>query len=260
MKETHLFYVDELPADNIGELPHEEAGHAVRVLRMQEGNTLTIADGKGMFAEAEIITANPKHCRFTILRTWQDEKLWKGGIHIAVAPTKSMDRMEWFAEKATEIGMDSLTLLNCANSERRVVKTERLDKIVVSAMKQSHKAYKPTIREMMPFAKFIHQPFDGQKYIAHCYNPSEGVENDSEEAKEPCIPKLHLSARNFLGNLLNKDDSALVLIGPEGDFSKEEVQEAIAAGFIPVSLGESRLRTETAALVAVHLMYLAKRR
>lgn len=260
MKETHLFYIAELPADNVGELPPDEAGHAVRVLRMKEGDILTMADGKGRFAEAEITMANPKHCRFTVLRTWPDEKLWNGGIHIAVAPTKNMDRMEWFAEKATEIGMDSLTLLNCANSERRVVKTERLDKIVVSAMKQSHKAYKPAIREMIPFTKFIHRPFGGQKYIAHCYSPSDADGDNGTETKESYMPQLHLSARNFLGDLLNKDDNALVLIGPEGDFSKDEVREAIAAGFIPVSLGESRLRTETAALVAVHLMYLAKRR
>lgn len=258
MKETHLFYVPELPEDNTGELPNDETGHAVRVLRMKEGDIITMADGKGTFAEAYITMATSKHCRYRIRQTWNDKKLWKGGIHIAVAPTKNMDRMEWFAEKATEIGMDELSLLNCSNSERRVVKTERLEKIVVSAMKQSHKAFKPVINEIEAFAKFIQKPFNGQKFIAHCYDPSDiGAEGQNEKERNP---QLHLSARNFLGDMLENDGEALVLIGPEGDFSKTEVTDAIAAGFIPISLGESRLRTETAALVAIHLMYLTKRR
>ena len=158
--------------------------------------------------------------------------------------------MEWLAEKATEIGVDKISLLNCANSERRVVKTERLEKIVVSAMKQSHKAFKPEIEPLTSFDDFINKPFDGQKFIAHCYAPEETGDNQDG---------IHLSGRNFLGELLNSDGDALVLIGPEGDFSISEVDKAIRNGFQPISLGESRLRTETAALVAVHLMYLAKR-
>ena len=158
--------------------------------------------------------------------------------------------MEWLAEKATEIGVDKISLLNCANSERRVVKTERLEKIVVSAMKQSHKAFKPEIEPLTSFEDFINKPFDGQKFIAHCYTPEETGDNQDG---------IHLSGRNFLGELLNSDGESLVLIGPEGDFSISEVDKAIRNGFQPISLGESRLRTETAALVAVHLMYLAKR-
>lgn len=171
-----------------------------------------------------------------------------------------MDRMEWFAEKATEIGVDRISLLNCANSERRVVKTERLEKIVVSAMKQSHKAFKPTVDVMTDFEKFIAQPFCGQKFIAHCYAPEDVEDNVSKEYATDNEENIHLTARNFLGDLLSSSDNSLVLIGPEGDFSVKEVKMAIAAGFQPISLGKSRLRTETAALVAVHLMYLAKRR
>lgn len=262
MKEKHIFYVPDAGPDS-GELPPEEAGHAVRVLRMKEGDELTLADGQGCFFDARITLASAKHCRYEVEQRWDDAKLWLGKIHLAVAPTKNMDRMEWLAEKATEIGMDQMTLLRCANSERKAVKTERLEKIVVSAMKQSHKAFKPIVQELTPFSQFISQPFSGKKFIAHCYDPQDlGYEPDTAEAS--CGPaegkNLHLSARNFLGDLLTREDDALVLIGPEGDFSTAEVKAAMAAGFIPVSLGESRLRTETAALVAVHLMYLAKRR
>lgn len=249
MKETHIFYAPQV-AEGVTELPQEEAGHAVRVLRMKEGDALTLTDGMGHFYDAHITLASNKHCQFAIDKVWDDHKLWRGNIHLAVAPTKNMDRMEWFAEKATEIGVDQITLLNCANSERKVVKTERLEKIVVSAMKQSHKAFKPVVTPMTAFKDFITQPFEGQKFIAHCYSPEE-VENANEG--------IHLSGRNFLGDLLNAEGEALVLIGPEGDFSIEEVECALKAGFKPISLGESRLRTETAALVAVHLMYLAKR-
>lgn len=145
-----------------------------------------------------------------------------------------MDRIEWFAEKATEIGFDELSFVNCRFSERKVIKTERIEKIVVSAVKQSLKARKPLVNELTDFGKFIQQKFEGQKFIAHCY------EGEKPLLKDVLIP--------------GKD--AVVLIGPEGDFSPEEVQKAEAAGFQAISLGKSRLRTETAALVAVHIMNL----
>lgn len=248
MKETRLFYAPQL-ADGLCELPAEEAAHAVRVLRMKEGDSLVLTDGAGHFHRAHLTLASPKHCRFAIDLTTDDRRLWQGGIHIAVAPTKHADRMEWLTEKATEIGLDSLTLLDCDNSERRTMKTERLEKIAVSAMKQSHKAFLPAVGGIIPFREFIRRPFAGQRFIAHCHEPQETGGDGT----------LHLSARNFLGNLLEATGDALVLIGPEGDFSTAEVEDAMAQGFRPVSLGESRLRTETAALVAVHLMYLAKR-
>lgn len=257
MKESHIFYSPQI-ADGILELPQEEAGHAVRVLRMKEGDALTLTDGLGVFYDGIITLSSPKHCQFKITKTYNDEKLWSGNIHIAVAPTKNMDRMEWLTEKITEIGVDQISLLNCTNSERRVVKTERLEKITISAMKQSHKAFKPQIDPITPFRTFINQPFTGQRFIAHCYQPEDlEISNNGFEHDENIV---HLSNRNFLGDLLDKDSNSLVLIGPEGDFSIDEVKEAISLGFKPISLGESRLRTETAALVAVHLMYLAKRR
>lgn len=249
MKEKHIFYTPGVTPDTV-ELPQEEAAHAVRVLRMREGDELTLADGKGRFYDARITLASNHHCLISIERAVSDRKLWNGGIHLAVAPTKNMDRMEWLVEKATEIGVDRITLLDCDNSERHVVKTERLEKIAVAAMKQSHKAYLPAITPMTPFARFIEQCSDEQKFIAHCYTPDE-VQGEGRIQ--------HLSGRNFLGDLLDRDKTSVVLIGPEGDFSMEEVKRAEASGYAPISLGESRLRTETAALVAVHLMYLSKR-
>ena len=237
MKEVHLFYAPGLP--ECAELPAEEAAHAVRVLRMKAGEALLATDGRGSFYECTLQSASPKSCSLHIDRTIPGEKYWHGEIHLAVAPTKNMDRMEWLAEKATEIGMDGIHFLLCHNSERRVLKTERVEKIVVAATKQSHKAYKPTVAELTPFAAFLQQPGTGAKFIAHCL------------AAEGELP--------FLFDLLPAHGDATVLIGPEGDFTPEEVERAQAAGYQPVSLGRSRLRTETAALVAVQLMNLKAR-
>ena len=228
----HLFYAPDI--ELINELPAEEAAHALRVLRLKAGDELTLTDGKGCFYRAEIAVADHKHCLLNILETIPQPVLWNGHLHLALAPTKNMDRIEWLAEKATEIGLDELTFLNCRYSERKVVKLERIEKIVVSAVKQSLKARMPKLNELTDFAKFVRQPFQGQKFIAHCYP------GDKTLLKDCLLP--------------NQD--ALVLIGPEGDFSEEEVQLAISQGFQPISLGASRLRTETAALVAVHLMNL----
>ena len=217
------------------ELPEEEAAHAVRVLRLQPGDEVTLTDGKGNFFRAEISTATNKRCLLNILETLPQSPLWKGHLHIAMAPTKNMDRTEWFTEKATEIGFDELTFLNCRFSERKVIKTERIHKILVSAIKQSLKAKLPILNEMIDFNKFIEQPFKGQKFIAHCH------EGEKQLLKDIMIP----------------GEDALVLIGPEGDFSTEEVKKAEEKGFIPISLGKSRLRTETAALVACHIINLA---
>ena len=240
MKELHIFYAPEIEATH--ELPAEEAAHAVRVLRMKEGDDLMATDGRGNFYDCTITLASNKHCRVNINTVETPEPLWHGKIHLAVAPTKNMDRTEWLAEKATEIGVDRFSFLLCDNSERKVIKTERVEKIVVSATKQSHKATKPEVEEMIPFKKFISQDFNGQKFIAHCYDDIPGTNNE----------------KPFLGDVLSATDDALVMIGPEGDFSISEVQQAIAAGFTPIHLGRSRLRTETAGLVAVHLMYVKK--
>lgn len=229
----HLFYAPDIELTN--ELPAEEAAHALRVLRLKTGDELMLTDGKGCFYRAEIAVADQKHCLLNILETSPQPVLWNGHLHLALAPTKNMDRMEWLAEKATEIGFDELTFLNCRYSERRVIKLERIEKIVASAVKQSLKARMPKLNELIDFSKFIRQPFTGQKFIAHCYPGDKSLLKDS----------------------LHAEEDALVLIGPEGDFSEEEVALAIENGFQPISLGASRLRTETAALVAVHLMNLA---
>lgn len=228
----HVFYTPDI--QNRAELPAEEAAHAVRVLRLQAGDEVTLTDGKGNFYRAEISVASNKRCLVNILETQPQEPLWQGHLHIAMAPTKNMDRTEWFAEKATEIGFDELTFLNCRFSERKVIKTERIQKILVSAIKQSLKARLPRLNEMTDFDKFVRQPFNGQKFIAHCY-----------EGEKP-----------LLRDILKQGEDALVLIGPEGDFSEEEVKLAIEQGFQPISLGRSRLRTETAALVACHILNL----
>ena len=226
----HLFYTPDITTTL--ELPQEEAAHAIRVLRLTEGDEVMLTDGKGSFYRAQIDMVSGKRCYVRIVETTTPEPLWKGHLHLAMAPTKNMDRIEWFAEKATEIGFDELTFLDCRFSERKVVKTERVEKILVSAMKQSLKPTLPVLNSMTPFNKFVAQPFTGQKFIAHCY------EGDKESLMQALAP----------------GEDALVLIGPEGDFSPEEVQFAIQHGFRPITLGKSRLRTETAALVAVHVM------
>ncbi|WP_294592030.1 16S rRNA (uracil(1498)-N(3))-methyltransferase [uncultured Bacteroides sp.] len=228
----HLFYTPDI--QTLSELPEEEASHAIRVLRLQLGDEVMLTDGKGNFYRAEISNANHKRCLLNIIETIPQEPLWSGHLHLAMAPTKNMDRTEWFAEKATEIGFDELTFLNCRFSERKVIKTERISKILVSAIKQSLKARLPKLNEMTDFNKFITQPFKGQKFIAHCY-----------EGEKP-----------LLKDTIRKGEDALVLIGPEGDFSEDEVKKAIENGFTPISLGNSRLRTETAALVACHILNL----
>ena len=227
-----LFYVPDIAER--WELSEEEAAHALRVLRLSVGDELDITDGKGNLYKSVISSIAGKHCYVEAKEALPMPKGWNGNIHIAVAPTKNMDRIEWFAEKATEIGLDELTFLNCRFSERKVVKTERVERIVVSAMKQSLKYSKPIVEEMADFKKFVSQERAGEKYIAHCY--------DGE--------------KNLLKDVHVAGCDATVLIGPEGDFSPEEVKMAMEAGYKPVSLGNSRLRTETAALAACHILML----
>ncbi|MBQ6746708.1 MAG: 16S rRNA (uracil(1498)-N(3))-methyltransferase [Bacteroidaceae bacterium] len=228
----HVFYTPDINHNKA--LPEEEAAHAVRVLRLQPGDEVMITDGKGCFYRAEISASDKKRCMVHILEKQLQAPLWKNHIHLAVAPTKNMDRMEWLAEKATEIGLDEITFLDCRYSERKVIKTERIEKILVSAIKQSLKARMPILHGMTDFAQFVSQPFSGQKFIAHCYK------NERKELKD----------------IIQPGQDAVVLIGPEGDFSEEEVSLALSHGFTSISLGPSRLRTETAALVAVHTLNL----
>ncbi|MBK5721121.1 16S rRNA (uracil(1498)-N(3))-methyltransferase [Dysgonomonas sp. Marseille-P4677] len=231
MEKTIFFTPDIL--SNV-ELPIEEGQHCVKVLRKKEGDEILLTDGKGFFYDAEIIQANPKHCVVNILNTTEQPKGWNFNLQIAFAPTKNIDRIEWFAEKATEIGVDRFTPILCQHSERKEIKSQRIEKILVSAMKQSQKALLPQLDEIQSFSKLIKQDFDGQKYIAHC----------------------HPQQKELLKDIYKKGGNVLILIGPEGDFSEEEVKEAIANGFRPISLGESRLRTETAALVACYTIHI----
>lgn len=228
----HVFYTPDIKANP--ELPEEEAQHCVRVLRLAIGSEIVLTDGKGRFYQAEISAIAGKRCMVNIKEETKQPPLWSCHLHIAMAPTKNMDRNEWFAEKATEIGFDELTFLNCRFSERKVIKNERIEKILVSAIKQSLKARLPILNEMTDFDRFISKDFKGQRFIAHCY-----------EGEKP-----------LLKDVLRKGEDALVLIGPEGDFSPEEVEKAVGCGFVPISLGKSRLRTETAALVACHTLNL----
>lgn len=243
MKEYHIFYAPDIERESA--LPEEEAAHAIRVLRMKEGDELLCTDGRGMLYYCTITLTSKKACHLAINSKEEWQRTWKSSIHLAVAPTKNMDRMEWLAEKATEIGMDSITFLHTANSERTIVKPERIDKILVSAMKQSHKAMKPELQGMTRFADLIAQNFPGQKFIAHCYDEVPGA---------PAA-----STKHHLLEICSPETPTLVLIGPEGDFSIDEVKQALSAGFQAITLGESRLRTETAALAAVHIMNLIKR-
>lgn len=238
MKEARYFYVPD--AANQTELPAEEAMHALRVLRLKGGDEIFLMDGVGNFYRAQVTIAATRNCYYEILEQLPQERQWQGKVHLAIAPTKMLDRIEWMIEKATEVGVDEVSFLNCQFSERRLMKTTRLDKIAVSAVKQSHKAWKPMLNEMAPFKSFIAQPIEGRKYIAHCY----------EE-----VPRSYLF--DELRNSSNIED-ATVLIGPEGDFSIDEVKKAVEAGWKSVHLGKSRLRTETAGLTAVMMMQLAK--
>ncbi|MBC9795500.1 16S rRNA (uracil(1498)-N(3))-methyltransferase [Sinomicrobium weinanense] len=211
----------------------EESRHIAKVLRKKEGDHIHLTNGKGWIFEAEIILADIKHCTARITgKTQQPPRTY--GLHLAVAPTKMNDRYEWFLEKATEIGIDEITPVICDHSERTKIKPERLERIIQSAMKQSLSAYLPKVNPAMPLHKFLQRQTEGQVFIAHC---------EEEE-------------RFLLKQKITPGQNITVLIGPEGDFSGKEIALAKDKGYIPVSLGNTRLRTETAAIVACHTVAL----
>lgn len=207
----------------------EESRHIVKVLRKKSGDSLHITNGKGWLFEAELTLADIKHCSANITLKSKHKKR-NYNLHLAVAPTKMNDRYEWFLEKATEIGIETITPIICDHSERKVVKTERFEKIIQSAMKQSLQYYLPKLKAPISFKAFITQDFSGQKFIAHC------EETDKKSLK----------------SILKTTEDCIILIGPEGDFSVKEIEMALQHNFIPVTLGETRLRTETAAIAACH--------
>lgn len=223
----HLFYTPDIISDTYI-LNEEESKHCIKVLRLQTGNLLQLVDGRGGFYDAVIEDPHPKRTRLKITNVQRDFGKRNHYLHIAIAPTKNIERTEWFLEKATEIGIDEISLLICDRSERKDVKTDRLNKVITSAVKQSVRAYHPKLNEPQKFKDFIGNNTEGQRFIAHCIGSK----------KFPLKDQIKLHSRY------------LVLIGPEGDFSPSEIDSALQLNFIPVSLGSTRLRTETAALEA----------
>ncbi len=234
-----LFYTPDIATDHF--LSEEESAHCVRVLRLTKGDNILLTDGKGTTYEARVINPNPRHCEFEILNSERQQKTWNYYLHIGIAPTKNIERLEWMVEKCTEIGIDEITPLLCRFSERKVLNLERLQRVMVSAAKQSLKAYMPKLNPLTEYDTFIRQSTEQQRFIAHCYK------DDKTQLANA------VSIRQSENNGQQSDiGSILVLIGPEGDFSEQEVEHALSSGFRPVALGNERLRTETAGIVACH--------
>lgn len=225
----HVFFQPDLSSSEI-QLSEEESKHCVRVLRKQTGDTVHLADGKGTEAIAQIVDDNPKRCRLTIIERIHHQPYFTYTLHLVVAPTKNFDRIEWLIEKATEIGLSSISFIETENSERAKVNLERCEKIAISAMKQSKQWFLPAIHSIRPLKDVLKNVQTSQKFIAWCEHPQTELLSN------------HLTA-------INQRDIT-ILIGPEGDFTASEIQQALAHQFVPVSLGQSILRTETAALYA----------
>lgn len=224
-----LFYTPDIDAaSSTYYLNEEESKHCIKVLRLQNGDQVQLIDGKGNFYTAVIADAHPKRTQLQINSVEQDFNKRNHYLHIAIAPTKNIERLEWFLEKATEIGIDEISLIICQRSERKEAKVDRLNKIITSAIKQSIKAWHPVLNEPVALNKLLSAPFDGQKFIAHC-EPGDKFD---------------------LKNEVKPFGRYLVLIGPEGDFSPKEIEDALKNDFKTITLGKSRLRTETAALEA----------
>ncbi|GAB4329847.1 MAG: 16S rRNA (uracil(1498)-N(3))-methyltransferase [Bacteroidales bacterium] len=223
-----LFYSEHLNPEEPLLLSAEDSRHAVRVMRLKPGDRLEITDGKGMICTGIIEIDNPKSCQVRVTGTRIVEAPFYKNLHIAVAPTKNISRFEWFLEKATETGVGKITPLICKRSERKSVRTDRLLKILISAMKQSKQSWLPELTAPEEFKSFVTRKFDGQKFI----------------------PWISDESMPLLSKSLRQGFPAVIIIGPEGDFSDEEIIMARKSEFIPVSLGKNRLRTETAALVS----------
>lgn len=225
-----LFYNPEIDSSTLSfHFDREESKHIVKVLRKKEGDKLFVTNGLGYLFTVEIILATDHKCSVKIVETVKAAPS-KFKLHLAVAPTKMNDRYEWFLEKVTEIGIAEITPIICDHSERKVIKTDRLEKILVAAMKQSQQFYLPQLNDAVSFKDFIKQPQEGQLFIAHC------EETDKKTLKA----------------ILKPNQDVTILIGPEGDFSAKEIEQALEKKFVPLSLGHTRLRTETAAVVACH--------
>ncbi|WP_231490640.1 16S rRNA (uracil(1498)-N(3))-methyltransferase [Pedobacter sp. Leaf170] len=224
----NIFYTPDI-SDSSYTLNEEESKHCIRVLRLPVGAIVYLVDGVGGFFTAEITSDNPKKVTLKVISAEAEYGKRNHYLHIAVAPTKNIDRLEWFLEKATELGIDEITPIITDRSERRVVKEDRLNKVITSAVKQSIKAYHPKMNEALSFDSLMKQPFEGNKLIAHCIDNAD---------------------KKYISDLVSPFQKYLVLIGPEGDFTPNEVEQALNKDFKPLTLGNNRLRTETAALAA----------
>ena len=228
-----LFYAPQITLPEYT-LAEEESKHAIKVLRLSVGDTLHITDGRGTLHLCQVVSDSAKHCTVRVLESQHEFEKRNYTLTMAVAPTKNIDRYEWFLEKATEIGVDNYVALESEHSERRIIKPERELKVITAAVKQSLKAYHPTLEDMTDFKKFVTRDFDGRKFIAHCGEAIKG--------------------KSYLASTLAAGENAVILIGPEGDFSPEEVRLAVENGFEEITLGTQRFRTETAAVMAVAMV------
>ena len=226
----HVFYIEEIAAELV-QLSEEESFHLSKVVRLKIGDKVFVTDGKGKFCEATVVDVHQKHSKLAIINTKTEFGKLNYNLSIAIAPTKNIDRFEWFLEKATEIGIDTIYPILCEKSERDVIKNERLEKIIMAAMKQSVAAYKPVLKGLASINEVL-KARHSQKFIAHCHDI------EKEDLSKICKPY----------------GDVLILIGPEGDFSKTEIHQAIQAGFLSVTLGNKRLRTETAGIVACNMV------
>lgn len=225
----HVFYTPDLQDQAQYTLNEEESKHCSRVLRLSVGDTVFLIDGRGGLYEAEIVNESKKHVELRITKTTEGYQKRNHHLHIAIAPTKNIDRVEWFLEKATEIGIDEVTPIICERSERKIVKEDRLQKVITAAVKQSLQAYHPVLNPAVTYTELLRQQTTASKLIAHCIDDSQ---------------------RHFIKDLVQPHGNYLMLIGPEGDFSPQEISYALEQSFMPVTLGATRLRTETAALAA----------
>lgn len=228
-----LFYAPELK-NNTHQLSEEESRHCITVLRLKKGDHIHLTDGRGGLYRAVIAEEDARHCRVEVVDHQEGYGKRPFYLHLAIAPTKNMKRFEWFLEKATEIGVDEITPILCFHSERKYIKTQRMNRVVIAAMKQSLKTHLPLLNEMIPFAGIIKKSSLRNRYIAYL----------DEQRSHP------------LREIYPAGENALIVVGPEGDFSEEEVEQAKEQKFQPVKLGESRLRTETAGIVACHSINL----
>lgn len=233
-----LFYAPDLEPP-VHTLDEEESRHCIRVLRLGRGDWIHLTDGRGNLYRAEIIEADPRRCTVRVVETQSEFERMPYRLVMAVAPTKNPDRFEWFLEKATEVGVTRIIPLETAHSERRSFKPQRGEKVITAAMKQSLKAYRPELRPLTTFREAVLQPFDGQRFLAHC------------------APARRPEGKRYLPQAVRAGSNVEVFIGPEGDFSSEEIDLALAHGFVEITLGDQRLRTETAALTAVVMVAVA---